>query len=417
MKHEKTALLNTLEAYFRAGIKSSYHQKIGVEVEHFILNEQTGEALPYAGPGGVMEILKALMALYPGAKATGGDHLLGFEVPEFNITLEPAAQLEISIAYMESVTEIEYIYLTFREKLDAVCRAFHACVRTCGTQPVSRVDDLQLIPKERYALMDRYFTEAGTDGREMMRGTCSTQVSIDYFSEEDFRRKIQAAYYFTPLLKLLSDNSPVFQGVRTQGYLKRNDIWDRTDNRRCGVVPGIFAEDYSFADYAAFLAAMPVIFTEKDGLMNYTGLQSTADVYAGQAPDREETMHIISMAFPDVRLKQYLEIRAADAMPARYIPAYCALIKGLLYSEEVLDRVQGSIREHQMTEDTVRETQRQLMARGWDGEIYGRKAADFAAKAIGLAGQNLDDRERKVLERLFEITGKGIAAINKVECE
>lgn len=99
MKHEKTALLNTLEAYFRAGIKSSYHQKIGVEVEHFILNEQTGEALPYAGSGGVMEILKALMALYPGAKATGGDHLLGFEVPEFNITLEPAAQLEISIAF------------------------------------------------------------------------------------------------------------------------------------------------------------------------------------------------------------------------------------------------------------------------------------------------------------------------------
>ena len=57
---------------------------------------------------------------------------------------------------------------------------------TAGYQPASKVETLSLIPKERYRFMDRYFEKIGPYGRQMMRGTAATQVSIDYFSEEDF---------------------------------------------------------------------------------------------------------------------------------------------------------------------------------------------------------------------------------------
>lgn len=40
------------------------------------------------------------------------------------------------------------------------------------------------------------------------------------------------------------------------------------------------------------------------------------------------------MAFPEVRLKTYLELRMADSVPMNLMLAYCALLKGLLYSEE-----------------------------------------------------------------------------------
>lgn len=156
------------------------------------------------------------------------------------------------------------MYSDFRQKLDSILTELGCIALNTDSRPVGDVREIPLIPRERYRLMDKHFLKTGTGGIKMMRGTCSLQVSVDYFSEEDFRRKVRAAYFYTPLFKLLCDNSAQFAGKTLTGYLKRTDIWDRTDSTRCGVPPGIFAGSYGFADYAGFLCNMPPIFVIRE---------------------------------------------------------------------------------------------------------------------------------------------------------
>ncbi|MBE6015555.1 MAG: hypothetical protein E7241_09370 [Lachnospiraceae bacterium] len=396
-----------LNAHYEAGIKPVCNHELGVEIEHFIVEKDTYAAVPYAGKGGVREIICRLAEKYPGYEALGKDDFLGFEVPDFAISLEPAAQLEISIAKNASIEQLEKIYEEFRRNLDEILEDYGYEALTVGTQPVSRVEDLPLIPKERYRLMNRHFEQTGTGGKQMMRGTSSVQVSVDYYSEEDFRRKMQAAHLFMPILKLLTDNAKDFEGKKIEGYLKRTDIWKRTDPSRCGILPGVFSPEYSFNDYSSFLGEMPLIFTEGEEGDTYTGFKKVSEIYADREPGEAEVRHILSMAFPEVRLKHYIEIRFADSMPAKYTWAYVALIKGLLYSKDALDYAESRIKEEGLSKADLEAAIDSLMTSGWRGRVYGAPVRTMARALLRLAAKALTDREREYLEAFYPVIDMG----------
>lgn len=427
MENWKQALIQ----YFEAGAKSAENKRLGVELEHFIVERQTQEAVPYAGTNGVRDILTQLMANYPDAVILPEDEFLGFKVPEFNITLEPAAQLEISIAAESDIRRIGEIYRDFSERLHAILEKLGYEAKSVGCQPVSRVEDLKLIPKHRYAWMNDYFRTSGTGGMQMMRGSASTQVSIDYASEEDFRRKLQAAYYYGPIFKLLMDNSPTFEGQPVTTHLKRTDIWRRTDPARCGILPGVFSEDYGFADYVEFIGQMPPIFLKHSKAAEHvgdkaadantsqhsyeaelTGHKTVAEIFRDRPMDDDLLVHVLSMAFPDVRLKQYLEIRFADSVPLPYALAYCALLKGLLYSEAGVTFAKEKIQNGKLKEQDILAAEDALMEKGWDAEVYGAPVARQAETLLAIAREELPEEERALLEP-FEavIRYGGIGAI------
>ena len=394
---EKERQAGVFAEYIREGIKDHNSKSLGVEVEHFVLDDKTSESAPYSGAGGVKESVEKLMSLYPDAEPIVGEDLLGFTTRDFNITLEPAAQIEISIVPGEDITRIGNIYTDFYEKLAGILGSMNKHLCTVGCQPVSHVDDLELIPKGRYRLMDEHFKKTGTGGREMMRGTASTQVSVDYVSEEDFRRKLQAAYYYMPLIKLVSDRCKTFQGEDAGIRMKRTDIWNRTDPARCGILPGVFRPDYGFCDYAEYLCTVPLIFLVEDGKEKYTGVATSVELFRDREIHLSDLEHIFSMPFPDVRVKRYLEIRGADAMSLGGVLFLCAFIKGLLYSEEVLDHVQKCISERNLTEKSVKEAEESLMQTGWKGEIYGIPAKDFLERTLKICEKNLEAGERRLL--------------------
>ena len=369
---------------------------LGLEVEHFIVRADSKEAVPYSGENGVGRILEEFLALYPGAQRIEDEALLGFITDDFNITLEPASQIEISLAERCQVPTIESIYKDFSEKLKAILSKRQYELLTVGCQPVSPVDSLQLIPKERYRLMDEYFLSSGTGGRQMMRGSASTQVSIDYYSEEDFRRKIQAAHYFSPALKLLCDNAAQFEGKELKTHLKRTDIWRRVDPVRCAIPDNIFDPSYGFSDYADFIGEMPPIFIMEDGKPHPTGRKTVSELFQYREPTKAEIEHLLSMAFPEVRLKQFLEIRVADSIPLPKILAYCALIKGLFYSESNLSYAEEQI--VNLTLDDILSSEDDLMEKGWRGSIYGESAASFASKLLDLAASALPNEETHYLD-------------------
>lgn len=399
-------------AYFLTGSKPNSPATLGVEVEHFILDSHTQQAVPYFGEKGVRQILDRLVKLYPEAKILPDDDFFGFSTPQFTVTLEPAAQLEVSLAPMQSIRQIGSAYQRFRHNLDSVLTMLGYTAATVGCQPTSRVADLALLPKKRYTLMNEYFQHCGTGGIEMMRGTASVQVSVDYESEPDFRRKIQAAYFYSPLLKLLCDHSPSFQGKKLTSLLKRTDIWRRVDEARCGILPNVFSPSYTFADYTDFLGKMPPIFLKQSAQVVPTGVQTTAQLLEGCTPTPQELSHILSMAFPDVRLKQFLEVRVADAVPLPFMLAYCALVKGLLCSQEGLDYAQAQIKEQHISEKTLAATEDALMQQGWKACIYGHPVQEWTKDILALAKRNLPTDEQLCLEAFQPvITSGGICHI------
>ena len=148
-----------LNRYFEKGAKKEHNHELGLEIEHFIVKKDTLEAVPYGGEHGIKSVLALLLKCYPEAALTGKEDILGFEVADFTITLEPAAQLEISITKSSSISKIRSVYRSFRQNLDRILEGFGYKALTVGCQSKSRVEDTALIPKERYPQMDRYFKE------------------------------------------------------------------------------------------------------------------------------------------------------------------------------------------------------------------------------------------------------------------
>ena len=384
-------------SYIRAGEKTEHSSSLGVEAEHFIVYKADRRAVPYAGDYGVRDILKDLAGSYEDYRLNFGEDLLGFDTADFSITIEPAAQLEIGTRQTDDIDTIAGIYGNFRKKLDDILKMHDMEVLSLGCQPVSRVDDLALIPKERYRIMDRHFASIGDGGRQMMRGTASTQVSIDFYCEEDFRKKVQAAYFFTPLFYLISDRCREFEGKKLDSHIKRADIWNRTDPDRCGIIPGVFKRDFGYGDCADFYLNMPLVVLPEGDRLIYTKETAKALFDAGRisAPD---IPHIISMAFTDVRPKQYVEIRAADCMTPEGIYAYCALIKGLIYSNEVLEGVQEELVKKNIREEDFRASLESLKESGFEGKIYGEDARAFAQRALSAARNNLSEHDNDYLD-------------------
>ena len=84
-------------------------------------------------------------------------------------------------------------------------------------------------------------------------------------------------------------------------------------------------------------------------------------------------------------------------MPFEGGSAFCALVKGLIYSEDVLDYVQMCIREKGLNEDSIRDTEASLMKNGWDGVVYGQSAREFLKETLDMCEKNLTAEEGVML--------------------
>lgn len=385
--------------HFKNGIKCVCIEKLGVELEHFIVKRKSLESVSYYGDQGIGMILEMLATYYPYRFEKEG-HLIGLYNDEYSISLEPAGQLEVSINPKERIENITKIYQGFIEQISPILQRYDYQLITLGYQPKSKVRDLKLIPKKRYQYMNHYFETSGTGGIHMMRGTAATQVAIDYSSEEDFVKKFRAAYVMMPLLELLTDNSPIYEGQPYSGNMLRSAIWDRVDPKRTGIIPGLFSPDFGFANYAEYLMQLPLIFIPEADLAVYTGEKTTAQIWPDKTITADDIEHILSMTFLDVRLKNYIEIRFADSMPLAYVLGYLALIKGIFYSEENLNLIFEQLNP---TEQKIRQAKASLVKDGFDGIAYGYNPAELLQMIVERAEAQLDDEEKELLAPIQEI--------------
>ena len=392
--------LRPLVEFFEQGCKKDKNAGYGVEIEHFAVDPASNLAVSYYGEHGIEAILQDLLPLLNGKAIILNDHLLGMYCTDYSITLEPAAQFEISIRPVQEISQTRQIYRKFRSLVDPVFAAHGAKLCNIGYQPASHVNDIELIPKERYVYMDRFFQKSGHYGRNMMRGTAFTQVSIDYISETDFIRKFRLAYMLGPAFRILTDNVPVFEGEPCDGYLMRSRIWESVDPSRCGIIPGIERPDFGFYSYADWLWNMPLILRTSGGETVCTNDLITSEVYAGGRLSEEDVTHIVSMAFPDVRLKQYIEIRMADSLPDDLSFSYMALIKGIFSDTETVSELSRVL---PINPHSIIESDHSLMEHGFDGTIHSWPAQQFVKSLLDAASDNLNHGEKLFLAPFYEL--------------
>ena len=410
-KHNRDRLI----AYYRSGIvQPGSPKRLGVEIEHFIVTNDGDRPVSYEGHDGIIgvqDVLRYLLAFYP--QTTLGSHceLLGLANQTGSITLEPAAQLEISLAPYEHVRDIEAAYRAFRDVLDPFLSQHGCHAASYGYHPSARALELPLIPKERYAIMDAHFASLGTHGARMMRATASTQVSVDYYSEEDAVRKLRVATALGPIFAYITDNSPVFEGQPDTMPLTRMGLWRDVDKARCESIPGVFDDGFGFATCADWLLDTPPIFITRPaaGTPDGPALRLFNDIpaseaYADAPMEKRDIEHLISMFWPDVRLKRFVEIRQGDSLPADEVYGYAALIKGLFYSEESLSILEAALGAHDgiwpQDDTSVNAAILDIRAHGENAPVYGMELSRWVDMLFDVAAAALPPDEVEYLQVL-----------------
>lgn len=407
--------IDAIVAYFESGIKPSGSPgELGIELEHTIVHDDLSP-VPYSGEHGVAWVLEQLRAEYPRATTDLHGDLLGVARPGEAVTIEPAAQLELSAGPFADLASAREAFEAFERRLERILKPAGERVLTVGYHPTAAARDLELIPKRRYQFMNLYLGEKDTCGPCMMRGSASTQVSIDYMSTADCLRKLRLAFALVPVLSLVTDNAPRFEGAERAHKLVRTAIWQHVDNDRCGLVPGVLDPDFDLRRYAAYILDAPAILVPCRKEQWCYSDRTFGDIYAERTMTRAEVEHAVSMFFTDVRLKTYVEIRPADAMPVPYVIAYAALIKGLFYDEASLDALDALFAGVRAAD--LEAAKAELMRKGYGAEVYGRPAGALCDEVLAIAERGLDEGDRAFLSPLARLIEQRTTLADLAEAE
>jgi glutamate--cysteine ligase len=388
--------------------------KIGTEYEKVVVDRATGRAASFSGPRGIEAVLRALAERYAWEPKEEQGRVVALARGGASITLEPGGQLELSGEQCPTLHCTREELDTHVHEVVSVCNELGLAVLGLGMQPVSTVDEIEWVPKQRYAIMGPYMLRVGTMGQRMMKQTATVQANIDYADERDAMQKLRVGMGIAPLVNAMFANSSVSDGD-VNGYMSfRGHIWTDTDRARCGLLPFAFRDGSSFADYVEWALDVPLYFILRGGryLTEATGMPFRRFLAEGAAGERatldDWNLHLTTL-FPEVRLKGYIELRSADSQPPERMLALPALVKGIFYASDCLDAawdlVKGASFEERVVlyRDVTREA---LQARFRRIRVLELARELYAIAEAGLRSQRaLDaggDDERIYLDRMGE---------------
>ena len=387
-----------LVAYLEAGNKPASAWRIGTEHEKFGYRLSDLRPLAYDGEPGIRAMLEGLQR-FGWRPVLEGGNVIALTLDGQGITLEPGGQFELSGAPLDNVHETCTELNRHLTQVKEVGAEIGAGFLGLGFQPKWRREDIPLMPKGRYGIMTAYMPTRGSLGLDMMFRSATVQVNLDFASEADMVKKFRVGLALQPVATALFANSPFTEG-KPNGFLSfRSHVWTDTDPDRTGILPFVFEPGMGFERYVDYALDVPMYFVYRGGAYIDASGQSFRDFLDGRLPalpDEKPTLkdwedHITTL-FPEVRMKQFLELRGADGGPWGRLCALPALWVGLLYSPDVLDAAceligDFSAEEHATLRAEVPRHALQTPFR--DGTV-----ADLARKVVDLAQAGLKERAR-----------------------
>src|SRR5690606_31340822 len=245
--------------------------------------------------------------------------------------------------------------------------------------------------------------------------------NLDYADEADMVKKFRVSLALQPIATALFADSPFTEG-RPNGFLSyRSHIWTDTDPGRTGMLDFVFEDGFGYERYVDYLLDVPMYFAYRDGVyLDAAGksfrdfLDGRLDVLPGQLPTLRDWNDHMTTAFPEVRLKTFLEMRGADGGPWNRLCALPAFWVGLLYDaaglEPAWDLVKGFGRagRHARRDGVPRRAPGRAF-RGGSGRDLARGALEIAAAGLARRARRNEggEDEREFLAPLLEVVDAG----------
>ncbi|NDH71770.1 MAG: glutamate--cysteine ligase [Rhodobacteraceae bacterium] len=381
--------------YLASGCKPKEDWRIGTEHEKFGFCKDSLLPLPYEGERSIHAVLSALRDRHDWQELHEAGKLIGLTKDGANISLEPGGALELSGAPLETIHETcDEVNVHLKEVKD-IADEIGVGFIGLGAAPTWMHEEMPLMPKGRYKLMDAYMGKVGTMGRTMMRRTSTVQVNLDYSSEADMIQKLRVGIALQPVAVALFANSPFFEGKPNGHKSWRSRVWRDTDNARAGMIPFVFDDDFGFERWVEYALDVPMYFVYRDGKYIDALGQSFRDfldgklpALPGEKPTLSDWGDHLTTAFPEARIKKYIEMRGADGGPWRRLCALPAFWVGLCYEQDSLDAAWDLVKD-------------------WDAET--REALRVTASVDGLRAKvgNIDMHE--LSKSVLDIAHAGLA--------
>ena len=385
--------------YLEDGCKPKNLWKIGTEHEKFGFKKSNLTPLPYRGSCSILSVLKGLIDTFGWKPIEENNVIIGLKKGAANVTLEPGGQLELSGALLENVHETCFEVATHLAEVKTIADRIGAGFIGLGAAPEWLHTQMPKMPKDRYKLMAPYMEKVGSHGTQMMFRTCTVQVNLDYGSETDMVKKMRVGLALQPIATALFAASPFFEGKNTGYKSYRSRIWHDTDKSRTGMLPFVFDEDFGFESWVEYALDVPMYFVKREnkyinalGLSFKNFMKGELSVLPNEKPKLSDWIDHLTTIFPEVRLKQFIEMRGADAGPWSRICALPAFWVGIIYDEQTLNSAWEICKE--WTTEERFNLYKDVSKLGFDAVIRKKSVKELASEILCLSEIGLKNRKK-----------------------
>lgn len=386
--------LEDLLAPFHDAEKPPARWRVGTEAEKFGVHTADGTPIGFEGDRGVRAVLLELADRHGwhSEREHEAGELISLRRGDASITLEPGAQLELSGAPLSTIHQTCAEFRGHMAELRDISQELEIAWLGLGFHPLASQAQLPWVPKLRYEIMREYLPTRGSMALDMMRRTATVQANFDFSSEADAARKLRVSLALAPVLTAMFANSPFVEGKATGERSHRARVWLDTDPDRTGLLPFAWTEDFGYRDYVEWGLDAPMFGFKRDGALVRNTPQTfrafMTDGWQGHEATKKDWVIHLNTLFPEVRLKNILEVRGADSQPTSMVCALPALFKGLLYDERALRAAESLV--SSIDHEAAEAVRPQIAADGLRATLAGREVGVWAMDALSIAEGGLE---------------------------
>ena len=326
---------------------------VGLEIEMLPLqmNEASPKQVPLYDQGGLSHVLAQLAKKKFWTLIKDPDERLlkiQLELGDY-LTFEPGGQLEFSTIPYPCLSDAVKRISQVQSLLDQVLQEKNVSLFQFGINPFFKVEEIGLqMSKARYRAMDHYFSNIGPFGQRMMRQTCTIQPCLDFGpSEHDMAKRYLVGQLLAPFATALFSYSSWVDHADSGYRGFRSLVWRKLDATRTGLTnlhPLLKQLNKAACvdSYLEFALDANVVFIEG---LNYEVPQVPMNFaywmkhgYKGVFPSRQDFETHLSLLFPEVRPRGFLEFRSIDCQSREWQIVPAAFYLGLLYDENKLEK-------------------------------------------------------------------------------
>ena len=333
MSLTEAQLLEDVRQRLFAPSRSAQPRAVGLELELIpVLQFTRKPALALRGQSpSTTEVLSHLAKRQGWTEQSAGEDPPSWTLPGGGrISFEPGGQLEISTSPHPTASSVIESTRTIVGLLREAMTQSGIELLASGVDPYNDIGVVPLqLQRERYVGMTHYLDSIGPSGIRMMRQTAALQINVERGPQPLSRWLLLNA--IAPAVVALFSNSTSYAGKRVNHASFRAHLWRTLDDSRTGIA---YDESDPITHYLNFALDA---YAMRSG--NRTRAYETFRQWMRGADVGLDDWHFhLSTLFPEVRPKEYFELRSADTIEEEWLPAPVLFVTSLVYDRESSQR-------------------------------------------------------------------------------